>query len=83
MVNVSVITALYTASNYISLPIPFLGLQLILDEIIVGMCIIFPILGLIGDVIGGFFVNLTSPMGLIDLISCVVNIPALYCIILF
>jgi uncharacterized membrane protein len=33
-------------------------------------------------VIGVFFVNLTSPLGPIDLISCIVNIPALYCIIL-
>lgn len=75
--------ALYTALGYIFQPISFLGLQFRVAELIVGMCIIFPIPGLIGNVIGVFFVNLTSPLGPIDLISCIVNVPALYCIILF
>lgn len=47
------------------------------------MCITFSIPRLIGNVIGVIFVNLTSPLGSIDLISCIVNVPALYCIILF
>ena len=47
------------------------------------MCIIFPIPGLIGNVIGVFFVNLVSPIGPIDLLSTIVNIPALCCIIYF
>ncbi|MHA2088403.1 MAG: QueT transporter family protein, partial [Promethearchaeota archaeon] len=47
------------------------------------ICIIFPYEGLLGNVLGVFFVNLTSPLGAIDLISCLVNIPALYCIIIF
>jgi len=47
------------------------------------MSILFPLEGLVGNVIGVFFVNLTSPLGPIDLISCIVNIPALYCIVLF
>lgn len=73
--------ALYTALGYIFQPISFLGLQFRVAELIVGMCILFPFEGLIGKVLGVFFVNLTSPLGPIDLISCIVNIPAIYCII--
>lgn len=47
------------------------------------MCVLFPWEGLVGNVIGVFFVNLSSPLGPIDLISPIVNIPALYCIIYF
>lgn len=47
------------------------------------MCILFPFEGLIGNVLGVFFVNLTSPLGLIDLNSCWVNVPALLCIVYF
>lgn len=75
--------ALYTALGYIFQPISFLGLQFRVAELIVGMCILFPFEGLIGKVLGVFFVNLTSPLGPIDLISCIVNIPAIYCIIFF
>lgn len=56
-------------------------MQFRIAELVVGVCIIFPIPGLIGNVIGVFFVNLTSPLGLIDLFGVAVNIPALYCII--
>ena len=73
---------MYVALGYIFQPISFLGLQFRVAELIVGMCILFPWEGLIGNVIGVFFVNLTSPLGPIDLISCIVNIPALYCIVL-
>lgn len=72
--------ALYIALGYIFQPISFLGLQFRVAELIVGMCILFPREGLIGNVIGVFFVNLSSPLGAIDLISCIVNVPALYCI---
>ena len=75
--------ALYTALGYIFQPISFLGLQFRVAELIVGMCLLFPLEGLIGKIVGVFFVNLTSPLGPIDLISCIVNIPALYCIIFF
>ncbi|MFX0138904.1 MAG: QueT transporter family protein, partial [Candidatus Hodarchaeota archaeon] len=78
----AITAALYIALGYIFQPISFLGLQFRVAELIVGMCIIFPFEGLIGKVIGVFFVNLTSPLGPIDLISCIVNIPALYCILL-
>ena len=80
---IAITAALYTALGYIFQPISFLELQFRVAELIVGMCIIFPYEGLIGNVLGVFFVNLTSPLGAIDLISCVVNIPALYCIIIF
>ena len=80
---ISITAALYIALGYIFLPISFLELQFRVAELIVGMCIIFPFEGLVGNVIGVFFVNLTSPLGPIDLISCIVNIPALYCIIFF
>ena len=83
-VSITAITAaLYIALGYIFQPISFLGVQFRVAEIIVGMCIIFPMEGLIGNVIGVFFVNLSSPLGAIDLLSCIVNIPALYCIIYF
>jgi len=79
----AITAALYITLGYVFQPISFLGLQFRVAELIVGMCILFPIEGLIGNVIGVFFVNLTSPLGPIDLISCLVNVPALYCIILF
>ena len=80
---IAITAALYTALGYIFQPISFLGLQFRVAELVVGMCIIFPLEGLTGNVLGVFFVNLTSPLGAIDLISCIVNIPALYCIIIF
>ncbi len=78
----AITAALYIALGYIFQPISFLGLQFRVAELIVGMCVLFPLEGLIGNVIGVFFVNLTSPLGPIDLISSIVNIPALYCIVL-
>lgn len=80
---IAITAALYTALGYIFQPISFLGIQFRVAELIVGMCILFPIEGLIGNVIGVFFLNLSSPLGLIDLLSCIVNIPALYCIVFF
>ncbi|MFX1390656.1 MAG: QueT transporter family protein [Promethearchaeota archaeon] len=80
---IAITAALYTALGYIFQPISFLDLQFRVAELIVGMCILFPFEGLIGKVLGVFFVNLASPLGPIDLISCIVNIPALYCIVFF
>ena len=79
----AITAALYTALGYVFQPISYLGIQFRVAELMVGMCVIFPLEGLIGNVIGVFFVNLTSPLGMIDLLSCVVNIPALACIIYF
>lgn len=79
----AITAALYIVLGYVFQAISFLGLQFRVAELIVGMCVIFPLEGLIGNVIGVFFVNLSSPLGPIDLISCIVNIPALYCIIFF
>lgn len=73
--------ALYIVLGFIFQPISFFGLQFRIAEIITGMCLLFPIPGLIGNLIGVFFVNLTSPLGPIDLIAVLVNIPALFCII--
>jgi len=78
----AITAALYIALGSIFQAIGFLGLQFRVAELMVGMCILFPLEGLIGKVIGVFFVNLFSPLGPIELISCIVNIPALYCIIL-
>ena len=75
--------ALYIALGYIFQPISFLGLQFRVAELIVDMCILFPWEGLVGNVIGVFFVNLSSPLGPIDLISCIVDVPALFCILFF
>jgi len=80
---IGVTAALYTALGYTFQPISFLGIQFRVAELIVGMCILFPFEGLIGNVLGVFFVNLTSPLGLIDLNSCWVNFPALLCIVYF
>jgi len=80
---IAITAALYITLGYVFQPISFLGLQFRVAELIVGMCILFPVEGLIGNVIGVFFVNLTSPLGPIDLISCIVNVPALYCIVFF
>ncbi|MFO8020078.1 MAG: QueT transporter family protein [Promethearchaeia archaeon] len=80
---IAITAALYTALGYVFQPISYLGLQFRVAELVVGMCIIFPWEGIVGNVIGVFFVNLTSPLGLIDLLSCIVNIPALYCIVYF
>ncbi|KKL92952.1 hypothetical protein LCGC14_1879550 [marine sediment metagenome] len=78
----AITAALYITFGYVFQPISFLGLQFRVAELIVGMCLLFPWEGLVGNVIGVFFVNLSSPLGSIDLISSIVNIPALYCIIL-
>jgi len=80
---IAITAALYIALGYIFHPISFLGFQFRVAEIMVGICIIFPLEGMIGKIIGVFFVNLSSPLGPIDLISCIVNVPALYCIIYF
>lgn len=80
---IAITGALYIALGYVFQPISFMGLQFRVAEIVVGMCIIFPVPGLIGNLIGVFFVNLVSPLGPIDLISVLVNVPALYCIIIF
>ncbi len=80
---IAITASLYIALGYIFQPISFIGLQFRVAEIVVGICIIFPYAGLIGNIIGVFFVNLVSPIGVIDLLSCIVNIPALYCIIIF
>ena len=79
----AITAALYIVLGYVFQPISFLEIQFRIAEVMVGMCILYPIPGLIGKIIGVFFLNLTSPLGLIDLLSCFVNIPALYCIILF
>ncbi len=77
----AITAALYITLGYVFQPISFLGLQFRVAELIVGMCILFPREGLVGNVIGVFFVNLSSPLGSIDLISVIVNIPALFCIV--
>lgn len=78
----AITAALYIALGYIFQPISFLGVQFRVAEVIVGMCVLYSYPGLVGNIIGVFVVNLSSPLGLLDLISCVVNIPALMAIIL-
>ncbi len=78
-----IIAGLYIALGYIFQPISFLGLQFRIAEILVGFCILFPYAGLIGNVIGVFIVNLTSPLGMLEwILSPLINIPALFCIII-
>jgi uncharacterized membrane protein len=80
---IAITAALYIALGYIFHALSFLGIQFRVAELMVGMCLIFPLEGLIGKIIGVFFLNLTSPLGPIDLLSTIVNVPALYCIIYF
>jgi len=83
-VAIAGITAsLYITLGYVFQPISFLGIQFRIAEIMVGMCIIYGYSGLIGKIIGVLIVNLVSPLGPIDLLSVIVNIPALCCIIVF
>ena len=79
----AITAALYVALGYIFQPISFLGIQFRVAELVVGMCLLFPMEGMLGKVIGVFFVNLSSPLGPFDLLSTLVNVPALYCIIIF
>jgi len=80
---IAITAALYIVLGYIFHALSFLGVQFRIAELVVGMCLIFPLEGMIGKIIGVFFLNLTSPLGPIDLLSTIVNIPALYCIIYF
>ncbi len=81
-VSITAMTAaLYIVLGYVFLPISFLGIQFRVAEVMVGICILFPVAGLIGNLIGVFFVNLSSPLGAIDLLAVFVNIPALGCIV--
>ena len=77
----AIIAALYIALGFMFQPISFLGIQFRVAELVVGICIIYPKSGLVGKIIGVFFVNLLSPLGALDLISCFINIPALMCIV--
>ena len=79
----AITAALYVALGYIFQPFGFLGVQFRVAELIVGMCLLFPLEGMLGKVIGVFFVNLSSPFVPFDLLSTIVNVPALYCIIIF
>ena len=79
----AITAALYVALGYVFQPFGFLGIQFRVAELVVGMCLIFPMEGMLGKVIGVFFVNLSSPLGPFDLLSTLVNVPALYCIIIF
>jgi uncharacterized membrane protein len=79
----AITAALYVALGYVFQPINFYGIQFRVAELIVGMCLLFPMEGMLGKVIGVFFVNLSSPFVPFDLLSTIVNVPALYCIIIF
>ena len=57
---IAITAALYIALGYIFHPISFLGFQFRVAELMVGMCIIFPLEGMIGKIIGVFFVNLSQ-----------------------
>jgi uncharacterized membrane protein len=78
-----IIAALYIVLGYAFQPISFLGFQFRIAELMVGVCIIFPWAGLIGNLLGVFILNLSSPLGILDwVLGPICNIPALLCIIL-
>ena len=73
----AITAALYFVLGFFLQPIGFLSLQFRVAEILIGIVIIFPIGGIIGNVLGVFIVNIFSPLGALDLISAPVNIIAL------
>jgi uncharacterized membrane protein len=73
----SITAALYFVLGFFLQPIGFLQLQFRIAEILVGIVILFPIGGIIGNVLGVLIVNIFSPLGPLDLLSAPVNIIAL------
>lgn len=73
----AITAALYFVLGYFLQPIGFLSLQFRVAEILIGIVIIFPIGGIIGNVLGVLIVNIFSPLGTLDLLSAPVNIIAL------
>jgi len=77
-ISIAAITAaLYFVLGFFLQPIGFLSLQFRVAELLIGMVIIFPIGGIIGNALGVLIVNIFSPLGVLDLIGSPVNIVAL------
>lgn len=69
---IGMITGLYLVLMYVFQSISFLSIQCRIAESLRVFCI-FPF-GIIGTLLGQFLGNLTSPLGLIDWISPIINI---------
>jgi len=72
----SVFAGLYVVLGYVLHPISFLQIQVRVADALYPLIAIFGLPSLIGLVIGHFFLNLSSPLGIIDLLSIPLFVPA-------
>jgi len=76
-VSLTIIFAgLYTTLGYLLHPFSFMQIQVRVADALYPLIAIFGLPSLTGLVIGHFIVNLSSPLGLIDLLSVPIFIPA-------
>lgn len=74
---IGITTALYVVLGYLFQPISFMGLQFRVAELMVGICVLYPYPGVVGNVLGVFLLNLSSPLGMMDwILGPLFNIPA-------
>jgi len=71
-----IFASLYVALGYALHPISFLQVQVRVADALYPLIAVFGAPSLIGLIIGHFIVNLSSPLGLIDLLSIPLFIPA-------
>ena len=76
----AIFAALYTAIGYIFHPIGFLSIQVRVSAALIPLIAIWGYPATIGITIGCILVNLSSPLGLIDLLSPLFFLPAKYAI---
>jgi len=72
----AVFAALYTGVGYALHPFAFVGLQLRACDALYPLMAIFGLPSLIGLVTGHFLLNVSSPLGPIDLLSVLLFVPA-------
>lgn len=71
-----VFAALYTGIGYLFHPVSFLQIQVRIPDALYPLIALFGMPSLLGLTIGHFLLNLSSPLGPIDLLSVVLFIPA-------
>jgi len=71
-----VFASMYVALGYVLHPISFLQIQVRIADALYPLIAVFGLPSLVGLVIGHFLLNLSSPLGLIDLLSIPLFIPA-------
>ena len=73
---VSVFASLYVVLGYVFHSISFLEFQVRIADALYPLIAVYGLPALIGTTLGHFLLNLTSPLGLIDLVSVIIFIPA-------